>query len=419
MSLTAGTRLGPYEILAPIGAGGMGEVYRARDTKLGRQVAIKVLPGLLAADASARERLRREAASAAALDHPYICKVFDIGEEREILFLVMEFVDGETLHQRLRSGTMSLAEALRIAGEVAEALEKAHTNRFIHRDLKPANVMLTQGHVKVMDFGLARPFGKTAGSGDDAATATNANPALTEHGAAIGTPDYMSPEQVKGEPLDQRSDLFSFGILLCDLLGSAHPFRRASTTETMAAILRDPPDLTGDLPQGLMLLIRRLLAKSRDERYQSMADVRADLGRLTASALAPEPQKEPEGRIPLIGREAERNELLRHLDEALAGRGSMVMIGGEPGIGKTHLITAFLEEARRRGAYANIGHCYEMEGSPPYVPFIEMLEHTARVAPKEGFRHALGDADAGVAADVSGYPRANSTPGGTAAPLSV
>ncbi len=298
MPLSIGERLGPYEILTQIGAGGMGEVYRARDTKLGRQVAIKVLPGLLAADASARERLRREAAAAAALDHPYICKVFDIGEEREILFLVMEFVDGETLHHRLRTGTMSLAEALRIAGEVAEALEKAHTNRFIHRDLKPANVMLTQGHIKVMDFGLARPFGKTAGSGDDAATATNANPALTEHGAAIGTPDYMSPEQVKGEPLDQRSDLFSFGILLCDLLGSAHPFRRASTTETMAAILRDPPDLTGDLPQGLMLLIRRLLAKSRDERYQSMADVRADLGRLTDRALAPEPHRAMVVRIP-------------------------------------------------------------------------------------------------------------------------
>jgi hypothetical protein len=165
----------------------------------------------------------------------------------------------------------------------------------------------------------------------------------------------------------------------------------------MAAILRDAPDLTGDLPQGLMLLIRRLLAKSRDDRYQSMADVRAELGRLTASALAPEPQHEQEGRIPLIGREAERQELLRHLEEALAGRGSMVMIGGEPGIGKTHLITAILEEARRRGAYANIGHCYEMEGSPPYVPFIEMLEHTARVAPKEGFRHALGDAAPEVA----------------------
>jgi tetratricopeptide (TPR) repeat protein len=165
----------------------------------------------------------------------------------------------------------------------------------------------------------------------------------------------------------------------------------------MAAILRDPPNLSGDLPQGLMVLIRRLLAKSRDGRYQSMADVRADLDRLTASALTPEPQKQPEGRIPLIGRDAERKELLLHLEDALAGGGSMVIIGGEPGIGKTHLVTAILEEARRRGAYANIGHCYEMEGAPPYVPFIEMLEHTARVAPRETFRLALGDAASEVA----------------------
>src|SRR5665213_1309827 len=309
----------------------------------------------------------------------------------------MEFIDGQTLHERLRSGPMILPEALRIANEVAEALEEAHAKRFVHRDLKPANVMLTQGHAKVMDFGLAKPFSDPAHTGDGGATATIAGQPLSECGAIVGTPDYMSPEQVKGEPLDPRSDLFSFGILLCDLLGSPHPFRRTSTNDTLAAILRDPPNLSGDLPQGLMLLIRRLLAKSRDERYGSMADVRADLNRLTASALAPESLREAEARIPLIGREAELKELLRKLDDALAGRGSMVMIGGEPGIGKTHLITAVLEEARHRGAYANVGHCYEMEGSPPYVPFVEMLEHTARVAPKEGFRHALGDAAPEVA----------------------
>src|ERR1035438_2525224 len=298
MPPAAGDKLGSYEILAPIGAGGMGEVYRARDLRLGRQVAIKVLPTHLAANASARERLRREAAAAAALDHPYICKVFEIGEEREVLFLVMEFIDGETLHQRLRSGTMSLPEALRIAGKVAEALEKAHTHRFVHRDLKPANVMLTQGHVKVMDFGLAKRFGETVQTVQDGVTMTSAGPALTGAGAAIGTPDYMSPEQVRGEALDQRSDLFSFGVLLCDLLGSPHPFRRPSTTETMAAILRDPPDLRGDLPQGLMLLIRRLLNKSREDRYPSMSQVRADLGRLAAGLLTPDQQQEPEERIP-------------------------------------------------------------------------------------------------------------------------
>src|ERR1039457_1647137 len=348
MPLSSGDKLGPYEILSAIGAGGMGEVYRAKDTKLGRQVAIKVLPGHLAANASARERLRREALAAAALDHPFICKVFEIGEERGEFFRVMEFISGDTLYEQLNAGSLPLPEALRIAAEVAEALEEAYNNRFVHRDLKPANVMLAQGHVKVMDFGLAKQFGETVQTVQDGVTIvtmTSAGPALTGAGAAIGTPDYMSPEQVRG-----------------------------------------------DLPQGLMLLIRRLLNKSREDRYPSMSQVRADLGRLAAGLLTPDQQQEPEERIPLIGREAERKELLQRLDEALAGRGSMVMTGGESGIGKTHLVTAILEEARRRGAYTNIGHCYEMEGSPPYVPFIEMLEHTARVAPKEGFRRSLGDA---------------------------
>src|ERR1017187_8318489 len=384
MPLSSGDKLGPYEILSAIGAAGMGEVYRAKDTKLGRQVAIKVLPGHLAANPSARERLRREASAAAALDHPFICKVFEIGEDRGELFLVMEFISGDTLYEQLNAGSLPLAEALRIAAEVAEALEEAHNNRFVHRDLKPANVMLAQGHVKVMDFGLAKQFGETVQDGVTIVTMTSAGPALTGAGAAIGTPDYMSPEQVRGDALDQRSDLFSFGVLLCDLLGSPHPFRRASTTETMAAILCDPPDLRGNLPQGLMLLIRRLLAKAPDDRYAEMSQVRADLSRLAAGLLTPDQEKAPEERIPLIGREAERKELL-------------VMIGGEPGIGKTHLVTAILEEARRRGAYTNIGHCYEMEGSPPYVPFIEMLEHTARVAPKESFRRALGDSASEIA----------------------
>jgi tRNA A-37 threonylcarbamoyl transferase component Bud32/tetratricopeptide (TPR) repeat protein len=387
MSLGAGEKLGPYEILELIGAGGMGEVYRAKDTKLGRQVAIKVVRGHLADDTSARERLRREAVAAAALDHPFICKVFEIGEDRGALFLVMEFITGNTLSQRLRTGSLPLTEALRISGEVAEALEEAHNHRFVHRDLKPANVMLTVGgHAKVMDFGLAKQFATTR-SAEAAATAITASPTLTEAGTAVGTPDYMSPEQVRGEPLDQRSDLFSFGILLCDLMGSIHPFRSTSTTETLAAILRDPPILSGDLPQGLMVLIRRLLAKSPDERYQSMAEVRADFLHLAVSPVV----TAVDDRIPLIGREPEFAELKRSVEEALAGRGSLVMIGGEPGIGKTHLTGAILEEAKRRGAFAAIGHCYEMEGAPPYVPFIEMLEYSARTKPREAFRHSLGD----------------------------
>ena len=306
----------------------------------------------------------------------------------------MEFIAGDTLHQLLhsglRSGRMPLPEALRIAGEVAEALEEAHIHRFVHRDLKAANIMLAHGHVKVMDFGLAKQIGKRAQTGDDAATATIAGSALTERGKAVGTPDYMSPEQVKGEALDQRSDLFWFGILLCELLGSVHPFRRASTTETLAAILRDPPNLSGDLPQGLMVLIRRLLAKSRDERYPSMAEVRADLARLATSSEAVSAVAADE-RIPLVGRQQEFAALNRSLEEALASRGSLVLIGGEPGIGKTHLAGALLEEVKRRGAFSVIGHCYEMEGAQPYVPFVEMLEYSARTAPRESLRYVLGD----------------------------
>ena len=370
----------------------MGEVYRANDPKLGRTVAIKVLPSRLVEDGGARERLRREAMAAAALDHPFICKVFEFGEDNGVLFIVMEFIAGETLFSRIQGGGLPHSEALKAAGEILEALEEAHRHRLVHRDLKPSNVMLTHGHVKVMDFGLAKRFdpGETLNAAAAASAATPTitveAPELTATGAVIGTPDYMSPEQLRGEPLDQRSDLFSFGILLCELLGKPHPFRRRSHTETLAAILRDPPDLAGGLPQGLMLLIRRLLAKPREERYHSAADVMPDLVRLAASP----PEDAHTGKIPLIGREPEFARLQRALEEALAGRGSLVMAGGEPGIGKTHLTGAILQEAKRRGAFAAIGHCYEMEGAPPYVPFIEMLEYSVRTSPREGLRQLLG-----------------------------
>jgi tetratricopeptide (TPR) repeat protein len=395
---------GRYQIAEPLGAGGMGEVYQAHDAKLNRRVAIKVLPAHLAADPFARERLRREAMSTAALDHPFICKVFEIGEDGGALFVAMELVSGETLRRRLLAGRLPVAEALRIACEVAEALEEAHKNRLVHRDLKPANVMLTQqGRVKVMDFGLAKRFAPDQAD-QTAATLTIGERDLTLQGSSIGTPDYMSPEQVRGEQVDQRSDLFSFGILLCELLSGTHPFRQATIAETMAAILRDPPRLAaagaGELAPGLMVLIRRLLAKQPAERYQSMSEVRSDLAHTAALPAANVGESESDDvsmRIPLIGRDPERAALLRHLDEALAGRGTLVLIGGEPGIGKTHLAGAILAEAQRRGSFTVVGHCYEQEGSPPYVPFVEMLEYSARVAPPETFRFALGDSAPEVA----------------------
>jgi serine/threonine-protein kinase len=278
MTLVAGTRLGPYEILGPIGEGGMGVVYRARDPRLDRQVAIKLLPPEMAADQHARERLRQEAMAAAALDHPYICKIFEIGEHDGALFLVMEYIAGETLHRRMCNGRMPLPEALRVAGEIAEALQEAHAGGILHRDLKPANIMLTQqGHVKVMDFGLAKRIVDLPAA-DDATVEIQAQ--LTMPGTILGTPDYMSPEQVKGLALDVRSDLFSFGVILAEMAGGRHPFHKTSMAETLSAVLREPPELSGDIPPGLLLLLRRLLAKSAEDRYASLADVRADLARL-------------------------------------------------------------------------------------------------------------------------------------------
>ena len=282
MPVAPGTRLGPYEVLARIGEGGMGVVYRALDPRLDRQVAIKLLPADSAADQQARERLRNEAMAAAALDHPYICKIFEIGEYGESLFLVMEYIAGETLDRRLRDGRMPLPETLRLAGEIAEALQEAHERRILHRDLKPSNIMLTQqGHVKIMDFGLAKRLAYLPR--EDDATLDITNPELTAPGTILGTPDYMSPEQVKGLPLDIRSDLFSFGVVLAEMAGARHPFRKQSTIETFSAVLRDPPDLNSDMPAVVTVLLQRLLAKSAEDRYGSAAEVRASLMGQTGS----------------------------------------------------------------------------------------------------------------------------------------
>ena len=294
MTLAPGTRLGPYEILARIGEGGMGVVYRARDPRLDRQVAIKLLSTEMAADPRARERLRREAMAIAALDHPYICKIFEIGEDGVSLFLVMEYITGTTLQQRLFEGRMPLTEICRVAGEIAEALQEAHARGFLHRDLKPANIMLTgQGHVKVMDFGLAKRMEELLPP--DAATREIGGAQLTAHGMIVGTPDYMSPEQVKALPLDARSDLFSYGVILAEMMTGRHPFRQPSTMETFSAVLREPPALGPDVPPRTAALLSRLLAKDAAERYASIADVRPDLAAM-AAATTEVPGPRPGGR---------------------------------------------------------------------------------------------------------------------------
>ena len=395
--------LGSYQLIDKLGEGGMGEVYRARDTRLGRDVAIKVLPAHLVHDPVARERLRREAMAAAALDHPFVCKIFEIGDGDDHLFIVMEYVSGQTLHARLASGPVPLGEAIVIAGEVVEALEAAHARQIIHRDLKPSNVMLSsQGHVKVMDFGLAKDLSIDHQEQTQTLQHAMAGP-LTGRGERVGTPAYMSPEQIVGDMLDARSDIFSLGVLICELINGVHPFYRPTMAGTVTAVLRESPVIVpsglGELPPAVRQIIQRMLAKLPHERYQSMTELRRDLSSLAASgsgsmAVSATSTADRIGqtrRWPMVGRDAERAELTQRLEEALAGRGSLVFIGGEPGIGKTRLTEAVLDEARRRGCLCLVGHAYEMEGAPPYVPFIEMLEYSARVVPAVAFRHALGD----------------------------
>ena len=330
MALTAGTRLGPYEILSPLGAGGMGEVYRARDTRLDRIVAVKVVLAHVAASTEFRERFDREAKAISALDHPHICTLYDVGHDASFDFLVMQYLEGETLADRLARasrpasdpgrpaagsdasasalstvsrGPVPLEAALRYAAEIASALDAAHRRGIVHRDLKPGNVMLTKSGTKLLDFGLAKLAGQApvAGFGDGA---TRAAP-LTGQGALLGTLHYMSPEQLEGREVDARSDIFAFGALLFELLSGRRAFDGQSHASVIAAILNtDPPplgdftDVTIRLPlvahRALDRLLRKCLAKSPDERWQSAADLSDELRWINDERLRPaEPADAP------------------------------------------------------------------------------------------------------------------------------
>jgi serine/threonine protein kinase len=268
-----------YILLNALGQGGMGTVLLAEDTQLGRKVAVKFISDKLEDDPRARERLHREARSAAALDHPYICKVHDIVVIDGRVGIVMEYVRGETLAKRLGRRTLGAADALGIAGEIAEAMEEAHRRGVIHRDLKPSNVMLTEsGHVKVMDFGLAKAMSANDGG------ASQTDMVLTDAGLRLGTPRYMSPEQILAGAVDARSDIFAFGLLLYELIVGVHPFHHSSSSDIMAAIIRDPhPPLAyyrSGLPASAQEVVDRLLAKEPGGRYQSFRDVRVDVEQL-------------------------------------------------------------------------------------------------------------------------------------------
>jgi Tol biopolymer transport system component len=275
MSLAVGARLGPYEILAPIGAGGMGEVYRARDTKLDRDVAIKVLPTHLASDPEALARFEREAKAVAALSHPNILSIHDFGRDEAsgVSYAAMELLEGGTLRERLASGSLPAKKVVQIGVDLAQGLAAAHARGIVHRDVKPENVFVTaDGRVKILDFGLARP---TAPSDN----LTNSPTALqqTNPGTVLGTVGYMSPEQVKGHPADHRSDIFSLGCVLYELATGRRAFQRDTAAETMTAILReDAPDLprdSGASPAAIEPVIRHCLEKQPDERFQSARDL--------------------------------------------------------------------------------------------------------------------------------------------------
>ncbi len=284
MALAAGTRLGPYEILAPLGAGGMGEVYRARDTRLGREVAIKVLPHSFSRDADRLRRFEQEARSASALNHPNILTVHDVGESAGSQYVVSELLEGETLRERLVAGALSVRKAVDYAVQIAGGLGAAHEKGIVHRDLKPENLFVTaDGRVKILDFGLAK---LAEGSPEQAQTAAPTQARGTEPGVVMGTVGYMSPEQVRGQPADSRSDIFAFGAVLYEMLTGRRAFRGPSAADTMSAILKEePPDAGRGNPEvtpALDRIVRRCLEKSPAERFHSVRDLAFALSESTS-----------------------------------------------------------------------------------------------------------------------------------------
>ncbi len=355
MPLAAGVRLGPYEILGLVGSGGMGEVYRARDPRLGREVAVKVLPESLTSDPDRLRRFEREARAVAALNHPNILTVYDVGTDAGRPYVVTELLEGETLGERLRKSALPLREAVETAVHVAHGLAAAHAKTIAHRDLKPANVFLTaDGRVKILDFGLARWDGLSP----EETTASGAR----EPGTALGTVGYMSPEQVRGGRGDHRSDIFSFGVLLYEMVSRRHPFRRTTGVETQAAILREEPlALSGlGLPEALERVMLRCLEKRPEDRFHSAHDLSLALQSIAGAPLTPLPPPSPsvseagpypglrpfteEQRESFFGREAEVSALWEKLQ-----RRKLLSLIGPSGVGKTSFVRAGLVPARPSG----------------------------------------------------------------------
>ena len=288
MAVSAGTKLGPYEVLSPLGAGGMGEVYRARDSRLGREVAVKILPAGYSNDPELLRRFEQEARATAALNDPNILALFDIARQDESPYIVSELLEGETLRDQLRSGVLPVKRVIDYALQILRGLAAAHDRGIVHRDLKPENIFVTLvGQIKILDFGLAK-LTMPESESIDTLTAELTAEAATCRGAVLGTMGYMSPEQLRGQPSDARGDLFSFGVVLFEMLSGQRPFRGETTADTISAVLReDPPELVatgGDVALILERIVRHCLEKDPAARFQSARDVEFGLESLSISS---------------------------------------------------------------------------------------------------------------------------------------
>jgi serine/threonine protein kinase/tetratricopeptide (TPR) repeat protein len=388
-----GRGLAHYRIRSLLGSGGMGQVYLAEDTKLGRKIAVKVLPRFFTTHRDRVLRFEREAKAASALNHPNILTIHEIRHFEGLHFIVTEFVDGETLRKRIDKGRLDVADAIALVVQVVGALVSAHEAGIIHRDIKPENIMVRpDGLVKVLDFGLAKLTDQSDKPDSEVGSLhpTAAAMLSTDPGLVLGTVNYMSPEQARGLKLDHRTDIFSLGVMLYELLTGHRPFEGETGSDVLAAILKSDPlpvsQLNSSVPPQLEQIVSRMLDKNPDSRYSSTAELRAELKSLqrrlepsdegtrtktpTPGALPLEPQQT------IVGREAELNKLDGLLDRAIIGLGRVVFIVGNPGIGKTALCELFLRRARAKAGdliFAK-GRCLEQYGTgEAYLPFLDAL----------------------------------------------
>ena len=409
MVLEAGSTLGHYEVGSSLGAGGMGEVYRAKDTKLGREVAIKLLLDEVASDPERLARFEREARVLASLNHPHIVTIYSVEAEDGVRFFTMELVEGGTLADLLAAGSLPVDLFFEHGVAIADALSAAHRRGVTHRDLKPGNIMLNeQGWLKVLDFGLAKSEAPNRGAeASEASTDT-----LTGVGRVVGTVPYMSPEQLHGRLVEPPSDIFSLGVVLYEMATGSRPFDGGSQAELVSSILRDTPRKPSEMgsiaPGSVDALVLKCLEKQPVRRYTSATEIYQELLRLQEESRSASTVRSLSGsgeiqairqayRTPMIGRDAEAAELRQFLGRAKEGEGALVSLTGEPGVGKSRLAWDLIERAREEGFFTLVGNCYEGEGMAAFTPWVEVLETSARRADPEVLRELLGDAAPEVA----------------------